>query len=211
MKKTLYSLMLDDNVMRQADQMAHRLGLTRSAYVNQVLAEAVGYVTPMRRINSIFEAVESLLLPSPELVPFFTPNTGLMSMKSSLEYKYRPTVKYEVTLSEDPSPTLGTLDVIFRTQSRDLISVLTSFFRLWKGIEDRCFPGKIVYALYDGRLERSLRLPERDVSPEDVAEAITSYVSLFDRCLKGYIAGHMDETDIERAYRAALGNRKVLI
>ncbi|MBR4744704.1 MAG: hypothetical protein IK082_11045 [Oscillospiraceae bacterium] len=46
MKKTLYSLMLDENVMRLADARAHLLGMTRSAFVNKAIAEAVGYVTP---------------------------------------------------------------------------------------------------------------------------------------------------------------------
>ena len=211
MKKTLYSLMLDDNVMRLADLQAHRLGLPSSAYVNQVLANAVGYVTPAERINSIFAAAEALLAPDQELVPFFTPNTGLMSMKSSLSYKYRPTVKYEVALSAEAGDTLGTLNVIFRTQSAELISLLTAFFRLWKGIEDRCFPGRFGYALYDGRLERSLRLPETDVTAEEIAEAITDYVSLFDHCMKAYLAGQMDEADVDGAYRAAIQAAKVKI
>ena len=211
MKKTLYSLMLDDNVMRLADARAHLLGMTRSAFVNKAIAEAVGYVTPEQRVNDVFAAVASLLSPSPELVPFFTPNTGLMSMKSSLSYKYRPTVKYEVSLNTGPAPTLGSLNVIFRTQSAELISLLTAFFRLWKGIEERALPAEVTYALYDGRLERSLLLPERDVTPEALAEAITDYVSLFDRCLKGYLAETLTPAGIELEYRAAMRNAKILI
>ena len=41
MKKTLYSLMLDEEVVREVDRMAHRLGTNRSALINQLLAEAV--------------------------------------------------------------------------------------------------------------------------------------------------------------------------
>ena len=40
-----------------------------------------------------------------------------MSLKSSLEYKYRPTVKYEVELYENGQDSIGELSVIFRTQS----------------------------------------------------------------------------------------------
>ena len=41
-----------------------------------------------------------------------------MSLKSSLEYKYRPTVKYEVALYGDKQEGLGELAVIFRTNRR---------------------------------------------------------------------------------------------
>ena len=98
MKKTLYSLMLSDEVVAEVDRLAHRLGTNRSNLINQILAEHVNLVTPERRINDIFSAIEQLMTPSRELVPFVSPNTMTMSLKSSLEYKYRPTVKYEVEL-----------------------------------------------------------------------------------------------------------------
>jgi len=84
MKKTLYSLILDDEVVREVDILAHRLGTNRSNLINQILAEYVNYVTPERRINDILSAVEQLLSPSRELVPFFSPNIFSMSLKSSL-------------------------------------------------------------------------------------------------------------------------------
>ena len=98
MKKTLYSLMLSDDVVREVDALAHRLGTNRSNLINQILADYVSVTTPERRISDIFHAVEQMLAPSRDLVPFFAPNALTMSLKSSLEYKYRPTVKYEVQL-----------------------------------------------------------------------------------------------------------------
>ena len=37
MKKTLYSLMLNDDVVREVDMMAHRMGTNRSALINRYL------------------------------------------------------------------------------------------------------------------------------------------------------------------------------
>lgn len=91
MKKNLYSLTLSDEVVREVDALAHRLGTNRSALVNRILSEYVSVPTPERRINDIFEAIEALVSPSRELVPFFAPNSQSMSLKSSLAYKYRPT------------------------------------------------------------------------------------------------------------------------
>ena len=69
------------------------------------------------------------MTPTRELVPFFAPGSSTMSLKSSLSYKYRPTVKYEVDLSSGDGQTMGSLNIVFRTQSAGLISAMTSFFR----------------------------------------------------------------------------------
>ena len=128
MKKTLYSLMLSEEVVREVDALAHRLGTNRSNLINQILADYVSVTTPERRINDIFQAVEQMLAPSRELVPFFAPNALTMSLKSSLEYKYRPTVKYEVQLFRSGEGSLGELSVVFRTQSAALIASMSVVF-----------------------------------------------------------------------------------
>lgn len=208
MKKTLYSLMLSDDVVREVDALAHRMGTSRSALINQILAEYVNYTTPERRINDVLSAIEQLMAPSRELVPFFAPNTYSMSLKSSLEYKYRPTVKYEVALAPGESESIGALSVIFRTQSGALISAMTSFFRLWKDIECRLLlpltGAKIDYALYDGKFVRSIAPPDRDCSAEELAGAISEYITLFDKLMKGYLSGRYDGHDVEAAYYSNL-------
>ena len=215
MKKNLYSLTLSDEVVREVDALAHRLGTNRSALVNRILSEYVSVPTPERRINDIFEAIEALVSPSRELVPFFAPNSQSMSLKSSLAYKYRPTVKYEVDLGGGED-TLGTLNVVFRTQSAALISAMTSFFRLWVQIEDKCLApllgSSISCALYDGRFVRPLAMPRgKALTADDVAGAISAYVQLFDRLLKGYLDGSLSASDVEMAYRGDLRSRTLLI
>ena len=204
MKKTLYSLMLSDEVVREVDAMAHRLGTNRSNLINQILAEYVDLVTPERRINDVLSTIEQLMRPAGDLVPFFAPNSFSMSLKSSLEYKYRPTVKYEVELYRGGGEAIGGLDVVFRTQSAALIEALTRFFRLWKRIEDthlRPLTGaKHEYALFDGRFTRSLAAPDRDCGAEELAGAISEYIKLFDRLMKNYLSGRLDAHEVEAAY-----------
>ena len=216
MKKNLYSLTLSDEVVREVDALAHRMGTNRSALVNRILAEYVSVPTPERRINDIFEAIEALVSPSRELVPFFAPNSQSMSLKSSLAYKYRPTVKYEVDLGGGGGDTMGTLNVVFRTQSAELIAALTDFFRLWARVENACLApllgDAIGCSLYDGRFVRPLSMPHGHArSAEDVAGAISAYVQLFDRLLKGYLDGSLSAGDVELAYRGDLHGRTLLI
>ena len=213
MKKNLYSLTLSDEVVREVDALAHRLGTNRSALVNRILSEYVSVPTPERRINDIFEAIEALVSPSHELVPFFAPHTTSMSLKSSLEYKYRPTVKYEVALYGDKQEGLGELAVIFRTQSAQLLQSMTQFFRLWKRIEDAHLSGvEPDYALYDGKFVRTLSLPpDHDYTSEEIARAISDYVQLFDRLMKAYLAGKYTPPEIEALYCAQQQRAAILI
>lgn len=215
MKKTLYSLMLNDEVVREVDAMAHSLGTNRSNLINQILAEYVNYETPERRINNVLSAIEQLMAPSRELVPFFAPNTLSLSLKSSLQYKYRPTVKYEVELFKSGGESIGELSVMFRTQSAALISSITDFFRLWKSIEDthlRSATGAhIDYALYDGKFVRSIAVPDKDCTAEQLAGALSEYIKLFDKLLKGYLTGRYDAHNVEAAYYSHMINAPVHI
>lgn len=215
MKKTLYSLMLNDEVVREVDALAHRMGTNRSNLINQILAEYVDYTTPERRINDVLSAIEQLMQPSRELVPFFAPNSFSMSLKSSLEYKYRPTVKYEVELYRGAGEDIGELSVMFRTQSAALIEAMTEFFRLWKHIEDvHLYPGtgaKHSYSLFDGKFVRSIAAPDRNCSADELASALSEYITLFDRLMKDFLTGRLDAHDVEAAYYSHMINSPVHI
>ena len=215
MKKTLYSLVLNDEVVREVDALAHRMGTNRSNLINQILAEYVNYTTPEQRINEVLSAIEQLMAPSRDLVPFFSPNSYSMSLKSSLEYKYRPTVKYEVELYRGAGEQIGELTVLFRTQSMALIQGMTDFFRLWKQIEDAHLQpltgAKIDYALYDGKFLRSIAAPDKDCSTQELASALSDYITLFDKLLKGYLADRYSPHEIEGAYCSYLNNASLHI
>ena len=215
MKKTLYSLMHSEEVVRHVDALAHRMGTNRSALINQILAEYVNYTTPERRINDVLSAIQELMQPSRELVPFFAPNSYSMSLKSSLEFKYRPTVKYEVELYKGGGDSIGALSVLFRTQSQPLIAGMTEFFRLWKRIEDtHLYPvtgARIEYALYDGKFVRALAAPDRECTSEQLAAAISEYITLFDKLMKGWLSGRLDAHDVEAAYYSQMRNSPVHI
>ena len=214
MGKTLYSLMLSDEVVREIDILAHRLGTNRSNLVNRILAEHVSLTTPEQRINEIFEALDKIMSPSRDIVPFFEPNTATMSMKSCLEYKYRPTVRYEVEIYPSPrSGAVGMLSVIFRTQSAALLDAMAQFFRLWKMIEDRYMPtrmGSREYALYDGKFVRGI-VCTGDMTSAELARGISEYVQLFDTAMKRYIGGVSDADEIAAMYVRKLNEGNIVI
>ena len=214
MAKTLYSLMLSEDVVREVDKLAHRMGVTRSGLINSILAEHVGFVTPERRINDILSQIEQFMQPSRDLVPFLAPNAMSLSLKSALEYKYRPTVKYEVTLFQGNEDPIGEISVVFRTQSEALLDSLNAFFRVWKQIEDVYFipAGKHVdYALYDGRFTRSIAAPSHDADAETLAKVLAEYLEIFDSCMKRYITGRAAADDLQRWYSSFLAKNRLFI
>ena len=138
-----------------------------------------------------------------------------MSLKSSLEYKYRPTVKYEVELYENGQDSIGELSVIFRTQSAALISDMTDFFRLWHSIEQKYLPHygveNIDYALYYNKFCRSIVVPKKNSSTEELAQAISGYIELFDKLMKGFLAGRYSPADIEHCYAEYIARQSIII
>lgn len=215
MKKTLYSLMLNDDVVREVDLLAHKKGTNRSNLINEILAEYLGMTTPQVQINSIFRTIEQAVAPYGQLVPFFTPNDFTMSLKSSLEYKYRPTVKYEVELYENSTDSIGEISVIFRTQSFALISDMTTFFYLWRHAEKKYISnrinGDISYALYYNKFCRSIAVPNCDFSPEELAKALSGYIELMDRLMKGHLSGRYLDADVEQLYAEYMSHRNLII
>lgn len=219
MKKTLYSLMLSDDIMREVDALAHQMGTNRSNLVNMILAERVQMRTPEQQIGDIFTGIERLLSSSRELVPLISPNAQRVAVRSSLQYKYRPSLRYEVELANGfvSGEPIGTLTANFRTQSQALLELLNRFFRCLCRIEGRMLPLNLSYSLENGRFTRSLAypVPRSDgagsaLSAETISGAITDYVRLIDRMLKACVGG-ADAQTLAEMYDADLAKRTLLI
>ena len=54
MKRSVYSLVLMDDVVQAVDDLACRLGTSRSNLINQILAERVSLATPEKRMKDVF-------------------------------------------------------------------------------------------------------------------------------------------------------------
>ncbi len=113
----------------------------------------------------------------------------MMAMQSPLAYKYKPTIQYSVELYRTPKEGVdGRLRIQLRTQSRELLSMLDEFFRLWVQLEKSYAEGAAEYRIAPARMERTLRNP----CPEDgeqFGELIGLYIKRLDAYIKAYFAG----------------------
>lgn len=198
--------MLSDEVISEIDRIAHRKGMTRSALVNAALAEYAEITTPEKRINDIFSYIEHCFGSHGDIVPSLIPNQTTMSLKSSLDYRYRPTVRYEVELYGAPGTSIGRLSVIFRTQSAELLESMMRFFRLWERLEGSYLSklGNLAPAEYgfsDGKFTRSISLVrDKNYTSSSVGNAISEYVGAFDELMKDYLCGKYTPADVENRY-----------
>lgn len=153
MGKSVYSLVLMDEVVDAIDQMAYRNNTSRSNLINQILAEHVSLATPEKRMKDVFTSLEQFM--DEQFQIQFMPSDSMLSIRSPLRYKYKPTIRYSVELYRNPGPYAGRLKVQFRTQNLQLIRLLQSFFEFWiSSLEGKYLPGRIHdsirYELNDG-------------------------------------------------------------
>lgn len=191
MNKSVYSLVLSDDVIAAVDRMAYAANMSRSAYINSVLAEAVSYVTPEKRLNNIFGEIEALMSSGSFQVQN-QPSDTMISIRSALRYKYKPVIRYGLEIYRTFDKTIGQLRVSFRTQSERLKAELENFIGIWIELEKqyilRYFPDGITYSLDDGRFTRTFQLPKgkENLSDEEIAASVSKYIKMFDDIIKIY-------------------------
>ena len=214
----MYSLMLAEDVVAAIDALANEKNTNRSNMINQILAEYVSLTTPEKHVQNIFDIIEDLIGSKDSFMLYSQPNDMTMSIKSSLKYHYRPTIRYEVEMYRTPKETIGQLKIIYRTQSSELLVELTRFFKIWMQLENiyiKHFFAKdaITYGMENGRFLRTFAVPnDSDYSEEQIGKAISNYIATFDDMLKSYLNGNFATTqDIEQRYLQYLNSGVQLI
>lgn len=197
MSKSVYSLVLTDDVVSAADLEAGRLGMSRSALINRILAEALSCMTPQRRIESAFGELDRII----GAMKYLTVTEGggsVFSVRSPITYKYNPTVRYSVAISDLSENPFGELRAVFRTQNPAFLQYLEGFFRAWHRLEAAYaggkFAGGIDAAYSAGKYVRKLKLIKGSpaLSPEQIGAAAAEYIKLLDAAVKIYFAGLND-------------------
>ena len=85
--KSVYSLVLADDVVEAIDRLAYSMNTSRSNLINQILAERVQLLTPEKRMREIFAKIEQLM--DSRFQTLNQPSDAMMSIKSPLRYKYK--------------------------------------------------------------------------------------------------------------------------
>ena len=217
MKKSVYSIVLMDDVVTAIDEMAYQYKASRSNLINQILADHVSLATPEKRMREVFVSLKDLMSDTFQFQ--FQPSDSILTLHSPLQYKYRPTIRYSVELGRSSEAVLGKLKIVFRTQSPKLISYLAEFYRILILLEKQYLEGAhkadIGYLLEDGRFTRDLMLPtdKESLSDQELGSALAAYIQLMDAMIKVYFATleSPDVAKLESLYKHYVKKNSILI
>lgn len=219
LSKNVYSLVLMDEIVEAIDKLAYEQCTSRSGLINRILADYLSCPTPESRIRDIFSCMEEMFAGLESFQFREQPSESMVTIRSALHYRYRPTVRYLLELYREAGEYLGELRVSFRTQNRELLELSEDFFRFWAELEsgivaDRFPEGKIPCSIEPGRFIRRLLRSgdESSVTCESLARTILDYIRLFDESMKKYFADESADTknQIANNYLKRLNRNDVL-
>lgn len=224
MKKSVYSLVLMDDVVRAVDRLAYQQNTSRSNLINQILAEKVMLITPEMRMKDIFDKIMGAMEDEKKFQVQLQPSDYCISIRSVLEYKYNPTIRYFIELYRTTDTSIGELKVTSRTQSSELLTYLYEFFSYFSQLErayiTKYFPSRPSPYFTnegDGRFKRELVLIDEgsSLTTDVLALAMGDYVQMLDGLLGTYLTHLHDMTTginkIEEEYVRFLNTNPVLI
>lgn len=188
MNKSVYSLVLADEVVQQVDRVAYEMNTSRSNLINQILADYVSYTTPEKRMREVFAEIERMLTGSSRFEVLLQPSDAMFSLRTALAYKYNPNVRYSVELFRGELPVIGELRVSLRSQNSALLLYVLQFFKLWTRVE-QSYIGRTEHAIEQNRYLRRLVLRDPEtVDNERVGQAIADYIRLLDTAMQRFFA-----------------------
>lgn len=220
LSKSVYSLVLSDNIVRAADALAYKLNISRSALIDRILAEHLSVQTPETRMRSIME----------NFARFFddevfrlqaTAGDGGMQIRSPLPYKYKPTIRYSVELLRE-GKYLGRLKVNFRTQNAALTVAMNDFWHYFSKLEARYLAEilDVISEIDNDKMVRMLNKPlavdgRHEITADETAEAIADYIRFTDKMIKIYFEYADDRKTaaalLDSAYAERMKNCAVLV
>ena len=183
MKKSVYSLVLMDDVIEAVDQLAYRMHTSRSNLINQILAQQLAVTTPEMQMKNVFDTVEELLGSYQHFQIQQQAADSMISIKSVLRYKYNPTIRYAINLNRNQDENIGELKLISRSQSDVLQKAINTFIEFWSACEKQ-------HALTGwqldttGKWSRTLQARTKQLEEAEIAQAIAYYIRMVDQGLK---------------------------
>lgn len=209
MKKSVYSLMLFDEIVEKIDQIAYMNNTNRSQLINDLLAERIGLVTPEQKIQKILEQLGENLRDVLS-VSQINKNSSIQFGKS-LKYKYRPKVRYSYEFMSNDQGKYAVLKISSRTKSEDLNEHFDAFFNLIAQIEQEKNQGSpdISENQTSHKFVREFK-KEGELSQETqvVAENLTRYLKMIDRAMNVYFLNIdlQNDDSIERLLERIYGD-----
>lgn len=189
MAKNLYSVILSEELVSLVDELAKKNNTSRSNQINNILANFFSYTTMDMQIDSILGFINNMLSKNDEFQFLENNCDRQLSVKTSLDYKYNPSLKYSIELYKNlVNDSIGDLKIIYRISSPELRVKLERYFNYIVSFESSVNPTLVKTSMYEQKFIRQFYI-EQDLNftYDEIAESITEYVNNIDRTLKKYL------------------------
>ena len=189
MAKNLYSVILSEELVSLVDELAKKNNSSRSNQINNILANYFSYTTMDMQIDSILGFINNMLSKNDEFQFLENNCDRQLSVKTSLDYKYNPSLKYSIELYKNlVNDSIGDLKIIYRISSPELRVKLERYFNYIISFESSVNPTLVKTSMYEQKFIRQFYI-EQDLNftYDEIAESITEYVNNIDRTLKKYL------------------------
>ena len=217
MKKSVYSIVLSDDVVREVDKLAYKLNTNRSGMINEILAEYLSMITPESRIRQIIHSLENAISESTSFKILPSSTDATFTVKSALSYKYNPVIKYSVALYKNNKNHFGCIKAGIRTQNETLISVMNEFFLIFYKIETKFieFPDNLYHEIGGGRLTRNFKVgTDYRIDDNIMGASISNYINNLDKMIKYYFDNSENPyliNNLEKIYKDYLNNAGIIL
>lgn len=223
MKKSIYSLVLLDDVVEAVDQLAYRKNTNRSQLINDLLAERLGLLTPRQQVMHVMERISDMV--GNEQIQVKSKNDyGSLQFGTFIKYKYKPSIRYSFEFNvSNEHERYAVLKIQSRSKSEELNKHLDRFFSAMCYIDQKRFPEiyqrEIINKTHVNSNNRFSReflrgIPLDKVDDEAVAEYLSCYLLMMDHALNYYF-GHYDHDNVfqqmDKIYCHHLGELELFI
>jgi hypothetical protein len=200
MKKSIYSLMLFDEIVEVIDQLAYSRGTNRSAMINEILAKEIGLKTPEQKVKAVIKRLNSNA--SHNLPVKQINENSSIAFGACIKYKYSPKIKYSYEFVSGKKGKYAILKVSSRTTSEELCNHFNRFYNILRQIENEFSNGssdsKIEFILDSNKMIRTFK--EKNINQYDekeVANYLTNYMKMLNDSMGHYFL-NMFEQDIQK-------------
>lgn len=187
MKKSVYSLMLFDEIVEQIDELAYENKTNRSQLINDILADYIGMETPEQKIQTVLENLDQNV--SGVLSVSQISKNNSIRFGKSLKYKYRPKIRYCYEFKNDGGRKYAVLKISSRTTNEDLNQHFSDFFDHINTIErahnqQDCDDGGVGSQHKFVRAFKNNGAVSRDVTT--LTDFLTRYLLMIDSAMNAY-------------------------
>lgn len=204
MGKSLYSLILSDEIIEAIDTLAYKKRTNRSQLINDILAERVGLLTPEQKVRKIIGYITQAMSIRENIHVKTVNECSSIQFGTFLKYKYNPSIRYSYEFYTSNDHKYAVLKVSSRTKSEELSHHLVNFFSILSAIDQKRFnelhAKEIVTQISDQSNNRFYREFLSGISLEGVKEDrigryLSNYLLMLDQALKLYFS-HIGEVSM---------------